>query len=162
MDGTERDDHALLPIDPDLAPSDPAAPSLEPTPPGRRHQRRARPDVLAVIAAGGMLGASARDGVASALPTPAGPFPWGTFVVNVTGCLALGVLTGLGLHHGLASTTRTVLGTGGLGAYTTFSTFTFETVRLAEEGALDEALRNAAASVLVGLAAAAAGLAITL
>jgi CrcB protein len=89
-----------------------------------------------------------------------GAFPWGTFTVNITGCLILGLLTGLGLHHGLDTTTRTVLGTGGLGAYTTFSTFTFETVRLAEEGALDEAFRNAVAGILVGLAAASAGLAI--
>ena len=89
-----------------------------------------------------------------------GVFPWGTFVVNVTGCLALGLLTGLGLYHGLDTTTRTVLGTGGLGAYTTFSTFTFETVRLAEEGALQGAVLNAAAGLLVGLAAAGAGLAI--
>jgi len=54
-----------------------------------------------------------------------------------------------------------VIGTGGIGAYTTFSTLTFETVRLAEEGAVDEAFRNAVASVLVGLAAASAGLALT-
>jgi CrcB protein len=87
-----------------------------------------------------------------------GLFPWGTLVVNVSGCLVLGVLTGLTLHHHLDPTARTVLGTGGLGAYTTFSTFTFETVRLAEEGAVDDALRNGAGSFLVGLAAAAAGL----
>ncbi len=89
-----------------------------------------------------------------------GAFPWGTFTVNITGCLTLGLLTGLGLYHGLDATARTVLGTGGMGAYTTFSTFTFETVRLAEEGALDEAFRNAAAGFLVGLAAASAGIAI--
>jgi CrcB protein len=89
-----------------------------------------------------------------------GLFPWGTFAVNVSGCLALGVLTGLGLYHGLGDTTRIVVGTGGLGAYTTFSTLSFETVRLAEEGAVDQALLNAAASLLVGLAAAAAGLAL--
>jgi CrcB protein len=90
-----------------------------------------------------------------------GAFPWGTFVVNVSGCLVLGVLTGLGLYHGLDAATRTVLGTGGIGAYTTFSTFTFETVRLAEEGAINEALRNVAASFLVGLSAASVGLALT-
>ncbi|MGH9085873.1 MAG: fluoride efflux transporter CrcB [Acidimicrobiales bacterium] len=90
-----------------------------------------------------------------------GAFPWGTFTVNVTGCLALGVLAGLGLYHDLGSSVRTVLGTGALGAYTTFSTLTFETVRLAEEGALDEAVRNAAASLIVGLAAVSAGLAVT-
>ncbi|MEO5680453.1 MAG: fluoride efflux transporter CrcB [Acidimicrobiales bacterium] len=90
-----------------------------------------------------------------------GALPWGTFLVNVTGCLALGLLTGLGLHHGLSAGTRTVLGTGGIGAYTTFSTLTFETVRLAEEGAINDAVRNAAASLLVGLAAASVGLALT-
>jgi fluoride exporter len=89
-----------------------------------------------------------------------GAFPWGTFVVNVTGCLVLGTITGLGMYHGLDSATRTVLGTGGMGAYTTFSTFTFETVRLAEEGAVNEALRNAAGSFVIGLAAASAGLAL--
>jgi CrcB protein len=87
-----------------------------------------------------------------------GAFPWGTFVVNASGCLVLGVISGLGLYHGLAGTTRTVLGTGGMGAYTTFSTFTFETVRLAEEGATNEAVRNVVASLLVGLAAASVGL----
>ena len=90
-----------------------------------------------------------------------GAFPWGTFVVNVTGCLALGVITGLALYHGLPATSRTVVGAGGLGAYTTFSTFTFETIRLAEEGAASAALRNVAGNVAVGLAAAGAGLAIT-
>jgi CrcB protein len=89
-----------------------------------------------------------------------GAFPWGTFVVNVSGCLALGLLTGLGLYHGLGTTARTVVGTGGLGAYTTFSTFTFETVRLAEEGAVADAALNIGASFVVGLAAAGAGLAL--
>jgi CrcB protein len=90
-----------------------------------------------------------------------GAFPWGTFVVNITGCFVLGILTGLGLYHHLGPTTRTILGTGGMGAYTTFSTFTFETIRLAEEGATTEALRNTVANLLVGLAAASAGLALT-
>jgi CrcB protein len=89
-----------------------------------------------------------------------GPFPWGTFVVNISGCLALGLLTGLGLYHGLSGTMRTVIGTGGLGAYTTFSTFSYETVRLAEEGATTEAVRNAVGSFVIGLAAASAGLAL--
>ena len=87
-----------------------------------------------------------------------GAFPWGTFVVNISGCLVLGLLTGLALYHGLDATTKTVLGTGGLGAYTTFSTFTFETVRLAEEGALDDAALNIAANFVIGLAAALAGI----
>lgn len=89
-----------------------------------------------------------------------GPFRWGTSSVNITGCLMLGLLTGLGLYYDLDTTTRSVLGTGGIGAYTTFSTFTFETVRLVEEGALDVAFRNAVAGFLVGLAAASAGVAL--
>ena len=88
-------------------------------------------------------------------------FPWGTFVVNVSGSFVLGAITGLGIYHGLGTTARTVLGTGGMGAYTTFSTFTFETVRLVEEGAVDAALRNVALSFVVCLAAASAGLALT-
>jgi CrcB protein len=90
-----------------------------------------------------------------------GAFPWGTFVVNVSGCFVVGVITGLALYHGLGTTSRTVLGTGGLGAYTTFSTFTFETVRLAEDGAVETAARNVVASLLLGLAAASLGLALT-
>jgi CrcB protein len=118
------------------------------------------PAWIAFLVAAG-LGAPARyllDGWVQ--DRTAGAFPWGTFTVNVSGCLFLGLLTGLGLYHGLDATTRTVLGTGGMGAYTTFSTFTFETVRLAEEGALDEALRNAAAGLVVGLAAASLGIAL--
>jgi CrcB protein len=89
-----------------------------------------------------------------------GAFPWGTFVVNVSGSFLLGGLTGVVLYHGVDPTVRTIVGTGGLGAYTTFSTFTFETVRLAEEGAVDGAVRNALGSVVVGLAAASLGLAL--
>jgi CrcB protein len=89
-----------------------------------------------------------------------GDYPWGTFVVNVSGCLLLGGLTGLGLYHGLGATSRVVVGTGGLGAYTTFSTFTFESVRLAERGASRAAFLYVAASMVVGLAAAAAGIAL--
>lgn len=91
-----------------------------------------------------------------------GIFPHGTWVVNVTGSFALGVLTGLALYHGLGKVPKTILGTGFCGAYTTFSTFTFETVRLAEEGDLRDAARNVAFSLLVGGFAAAAGLILTM
>jgi len=87
-----------------------------------------------------------------------GAFPWGTLVVNASGSLALGYLTGLALYHGLPDTLRVVLGTGLCGAYTTFSTFGFETVRLLEEGATTEAFRNAVATLLAGGVAAALGI----
>lgn len=85
-------------------------------------------------------------------------FPWGTFVINVSGSLLLGLLTGLVLYGGFPQTSKVVLGTGFCGAYTTFSTFSWETVVLAEEGSRLEALGNTVGSVVVGLAAAAAGL----
>jgi CrcB protein len=87
-----------------------------------------------------------------------GVFPWGTFVVNVTGSFLLGLVTGLALHHGLGPVPETLLGSGFCGAYTTFSTFSYETVRLLEDGSLLEAALNALASLVVGLLAAAAGL----
>jgi CrcB protein len=89
-----------------------------------------------------------------------GVFPWGTFVINVSGSLLLGLITGAALYHGFPSTPKIWLGTGFCGAYTTFSTFTFETIRLLEEGAAADAFRNAIGSLLLGTAGAAAGLAI--
>jgi CrcB protein len=89
-----------------------------------------------------------------------GAFPWGTFVINVTGSLLLGFLTGLALYHGFPKAPRLVLGTGFCGAYTTFSTHTFETVSLLEDGAAPEGALNAVGTLVAGLAAAAVGLAL--
>jgi fluoride exporter len=89
-----------------------------------------------------------------------GVFPLGTFIINVTGSLVLGFLSGVVLYHGFPSTPKIILGTGLCGAYTTFSTFTYETVRLAEDGAYGAALRNALATLVVPCLAAGAGLAL--
>lgn len=113
--------------------------------------------------AGGAAGAPSRyllDGYVQSNTRSA--YPWGTFTINAAGSLVLGLLTGLALKHGLSPTTKIVLGTGFCGAFTTFSTFTFETVRLAEEGATNEALRNIAANVIVGTVLAGLALAATL
>ena len=111
-----------------------------------------------VFIAAGALGAPARYLVDGAIgDRTEGVFPWGTFVVNATGSFALGLLTGLALYHALPATPKLVLGTGFCGAYTTFSTFSFETVRLIEEGAVNEAVRNSLGTLVVGAAAAAAG-----
>ncbi|MFI9200271.1 fluoride efflux transporter CrcB [Streptomyces sp. NPDC053048] len=80
-------------------------------------------------------------------------FPWGTFVVNVVGCLVLGVLAGAVPDERL----RLLLGTGLCGALTTYSTFSYETLRLAQDGARGYAVLNAAASVVCGVGAAFAG-----
>ena len=89
-----------------------------------------------------------------------GPFPLGTFVVNVTGAFLLGLITGLALYRGLGSLPKVVLGTGFCGAFTTFSTFSYETVRLLEEGTIRAAAANVIGSLALGLLAAGAGLAL--
>jgi CrcB protein len=86
------------------------------------------------------------------------PFPMGTFVINVTGSLLLGVLAGVVLFHGQPSAWQTVVGTGFCGGYTTFSTASFETVRLVQQGERGFALLNAVGSLLASVAAAAVGL----
>ena len=89
-----------------------------------------------------------------------GAFPLGILLINVSGSFLLGLVTGLGLHHGLGRTPRIVMGPGFCGAFTTFSTFTYETVRLIEEGDIAEAVTNLRLTVLVAGAAAALGLAL--
>ena len=89
-----------------------------------------------------------------------GEFPWGTCVVNVSGSFILGLLSGLALYHPFPADAKIVLGTGFCGAYTTFSTFTFETVRLAEAGLTRAAIRNIVVNTGGALVAAGAGLAL--
>lgn len=87
-------------------------------------------------------------------------FPWGTLVVNITGCLILGVLTGAaGTGHASAHV-QLLLGTGLCGALTTYSTFSYETLRLTETGAGFYAATNVVASLTAGLGAAFAGVAL--
>ncbi|WP_053749640.1 fluoride efflux transporter CrcB [Streptomyces sp. MMG1533] len=87
-------------------------------------------------------------------------FPWGTFAVNVTGCLVLGLLTGAAASGAAGSHLQLLLGTGLCGALTTYSTFSFETLRLAETGAGFYAAVNVIGSVAAGSGAAFAGVAV--
>ena len=116
-----------------------------------------------VVAAGGFVGAPSRYLLDRAISGRIeSDLPWGTFVINITGSLLLGFLTGLTLAGRLPEVGKALLGTGFCGAYTTFSTFTFETVRLLEDGRILDAVGNVLVSVAVGLGAAAAGLAVGL
>jgi CrcB protein len=109
--------------------------------------------VLLVLVCGG-LGAVARfavDGLVQARRLS--EFPLGTFVVNVVGCFALGLLVGLAVSHDAMR----LLGTATLGSYTTFSTWMLETHRPAQDGEPKLAWANIALSLAVGLGAAALG-----
>ena len=109
------------------------------------------------VAAGGACGALLRFAVQEIANTSNG-FPWGTFLVNVTGSLAVGLL--VGLFAGVPwfeGTGRAFLVAGLLGAFTTFSAFSAETVLLVEQGRLGSAAVYVVGSVVVCLAAALAG-----
>jgi CrcB protein len=106
------------------------------------------------IALFGALGAVARFRLdAAVFARFPSDFPLGILAVNLSGALALGALVGGAAPHRVLS----VLGTGFMGGYTTFSTWMIETERLGEDGELGAAFTNIAVSMLAGLAAAAAG-----
>ncbi|HEY7717577.1 MAG TPA: fluoride efflux transporter CrcB [Pedococcus sp.] len=114
--------------------------------------------LLLAIAAGGALGSLGRYAVARALPDQPGAFPTGTFLVNVSGSLAMGVLFVwvLALHRP-HPWLRPFLGVGVLGGWTTFSTYALESRALVVSGHGPTALLYAAGSLLLGLAAVGAG-----
>jgi fluoride exporter len=114
---------------------------------------------LLVIAAAAALGAATRYTVDyTVIARTGGHLPWGTFTVNVTGSFAIGILVGLVLSGVIAPEHQLPLGTGFLGAYTTFSTWMFETVRLIEQRAWRPALANGVGSLILGPLATIAGL----
>jgi CrcB protein len=116
---------------------------------------------LLLVFLGGIVGAPTRyliDRLVQRLHDSV--FPWGTLAINVSGSLVLGLLLGARDDLGLPAAMVTLLGTGFCGAFTTFSTFGFETVRLLEEGSVLEAGLNALGSLVLGLLAAAAGFAL--
>jgi CrcB protein len=81
-------------------------------------------------------------------------FPWGTFVVNAAGSLVLGAVAGAVAAGGASSQVQLLLGTGFCGTLTTYSTFSYESLRLAERGWSFLGVANAVGSLLVGLGAA--------
>ena len=108
-----------------------------------------------LVATGGALGSVARYGVSTVVQrlTPGG-FPSGTFVVNLAGCLAFGVLVGgAEQRFVLTPAARAFLLVGVLGGFTTFSAFTYDNALLVQHGATLRACANAIGQVVLGLAA---------
>lgn len=87
-------------------------------------------------------------------------FPWGTFTVNVTACLTLGIVTGAILAGAAPDPVQSLVGTGLCGALSTYSTFSYESLRLAEQGNRFFAITNIGASIITRLGAAFIGTAI--
>jgi len=86
--------------------------------------------------------------------TTQGLFPYGTFVVNILGCLLIGFLAGYADTHDIFTTTsRAFVFTGLLGAFTTFSTFSYETMGLFQNGHTSPALTNMGLQLVLGLVA---------
>lgn len=114
-----------------------------------------------LVGVGGFIGANARFVVARLVGTLFETrFPLGTFVINISGSFLLGVLGTLVAQKVMpnAESARLALGVGFLGAFTTFSTFEFETHALLEDGSWLTATANMLASLFVGLVAVRAGI----
>jgi CrcB protein len=109
---------------------------------------------LVLIAIAGAAGALTRYGVGSAVGVRT--FPWATLAINVVGSFLLGFLLQAAPGR-LSDDVRLALGVGFLGAFTTFSTFSYETVTMLRDGRTGVALAYVAASVVVGIGAAALG-----
>jgi CrcB protein len=146
-----RDPHPELPLDPD--------------PPDVRRPPRpwdTRPALLAVVAVGGLVGTPARYAIAQALATSRHGWPIATFLTNLAGAFALGVLLELlarrGRETGRRQLVRLLVGTGALGAFTTYSTLAVEADLLVRDSRPLLALAYALASVALGVVAAAAGI----
>ena len=125
------------------------------TPEARTAQRRfthARPDILAVIAAGGVLGVAARYGVGRAIPRSDGAFPWATLWINISGSFVLGVFIVFVLERvGPTRYLRPFFATGFVSSFTTFSTFSVETDLLIKDGHLTTAVAYVVSTLVVGL-----------
>jgi len=116
---------------------------------------------LAYVALGGALGALARYGISGWVYDRMGEsFPWGTLVVNVLGCLALGAVVRWLQVSAVSPELRPFLTIGLLGAFTTFSTLSYETVALLQEGQWLRAGLYVGGSVALGLVAMLAGMAL--
>jgi CrcB protein len=106
-----------------------------------------------MVALAGSVGAVARYALGMWFGRSNTTFPIGTFIINVTGCFILGWFLTYAERHNVSPTTRLAIGVGFVGAYTTFSTFMYETNRLMNDKAWYEAFAYLSLSLIVGLLA---------
>lgn len=122
--------------------------------PVRAARHHGQAPVVAAVAVGGAIGATARYAASVLWPAQTGGFPWTTFWVNVTGCAVIGVfmvlVTEARTVHRLV---RPFFGTGVLGGYTTFSTYAVDIQRLLDDGRPATAFAYLAATLLAAVAA---------
>jgi CrcB protein len=145
------DDDPRIPLDPDVdfGVDDRLGPFGR-----RRRPVQVEGTIVVALALGGALGALSRYAISLAVPTEAGRFPWGTFLINISGSAVLGFLLILVIERFPRDRlARPVIGTGFIGAYTTFSTFMVEAVLLVRAGRSEDAAAYLVASVIAGLAA---------
>ena len=108
-----------------------------------------------VVGLGGFIGANARFIIGSWAAGKWGTsFPYGTFIINITGCFILGLFATLLLRFAWNDNWRLLIAVGFVGAYTTFSTFEYESLQLVSQGSLPRAAINILGSVILGFAAA--------
>lgn len=147
-----RDDDPHVPLDPDIelgSGGDDAEPLAR-----HRQSPAVQTSIVLALACGGALGAICRYALSRALPTQTGRFPWGTFLINVSGSAVLGfILIVLIERFPRGRLARPVIGTGFIGAYTTFSTFMVEAILLVRDGHPVVAIAYVAASLIAGLVA---------
>ncbi|MBF6595016.1 MAG: fluoride efflux transporter CrcB [Thermaceae bacterium] len=107
-----------------------------------------------LVMLGGAIGAGLRYGLGAWIQSVSGPgFPWSTFLINVTGSFFIGLVIRLNLEGSLSPEARLLLAVGILGGYTTFSTFSYETLTLVQQGEWLKAFSYAVGSVILGFAA---------
>lgn len=116
--------------------------------------------VYCIVGTGGFIGANARFVLGRWAAQKWGTdFPWGTFLINVSGSFLLGLFAALAVRFAWNDGWRLLIAVGFLGAFTTFSTFTYESLQLMEQGRLLRAGLNLLGSVAVGMLGVALGVA---
>lgn len=118
--------------------------------------------MILLVGSGGFVGSVTRFLIARYIELKyLSSFPYGTFVVNAAGCLVIGIIYGLSVKNVTSPEIRLLLATGFCGGFTTFSTFSYETLALLQDNQIFIAFLYVAGSLLLGVAAAWFGLNLT-